>query len=256
MTTDPNKVALVTGAGARIGKEIALALADDGWAIAVHFGDSESSAKEVADQITENGGRANTFQADLADENAVAALHPAVSEEMGPVTCLVNNASVFEQDSVETATRQSWDRHLDVNLRAPFVLSQALAGGLPEDSQGNIINIVDQRVENLTPYFTSYTVSKAGLWTITQTLAQALAPAIRANAISPGPVLPSPRQTLDEFERQFSDTPLARAVDTKEICAAVRFILAAPSLTGQMITIDSGQHLGWAQASKSDGPSE
>jgi len=256
MTTSSQQVALVTGAGARIGREIACALAAEGWTVAVHYGESDTAARETVDKITAVGGQASTYQADLANEAAVASLLPAISKYLGPVTCLINNASVFERDSVETATRLSWDRHLDINLRAPFVLSQSLAQDLPTGLQGNIVNIIDQRVENLTPHFTSYTVSKAGLWTITQTLAQALAPAIRVNAISPGPVLPSPRQSKEEFEKQYAATPLARSVETDEICAAVRFILAAPSLTGQMITIDSGQHLGWAQASPSDGPSE
>ena len=131
-----------------------------------------------------------------------------------------------------------------------------MARDLPGAAPGSIINIIDQRVENLTPHFTSYTISKSALWTITQTLAQALAPAIRVNAISPGPVLPSPRQSSDSFARQYAATPLERAVDTAEICAAARFILAAPSLTGQMITIDSGQHLGWSLEPKSGEPSE
>ena len=249
-------VALVTGAGARIGKELALALAVDGWAIAVHYRASEGPAREVSEQIIGHGGHAAVFHGDLADEEATAALLPAVARELGPVTCLINNASVFEYDSVESATRGSWDLHLNVNLRAPFVLSQVMAKNLPRATSGSIINIIDQRVENLTPHFMSYTISKSALWTITQTLAQALAPAIRVNAISPGPVLPSPRQSKDAFAQQYAATPLERAVDTAEICAAAKFILAAPSLTGQMITIDSGQHLGWSQAPKSDGPSE
>ena len=256
MTKRLEKVALVTGAGARIGKELALALAADGWAVAVHYRASEGPAREVSEQIISRGGQAAIVQGDLGDEEATAALLPAVARELGPVSCLINNASVFEFDSVESATRESWDLHLDVNLRAPFVLSQAMARDLPGAASGSIINIIDQRVENLTPHFTSYTISKSALWTITQTLAQALAPAIRVNAISPGPVLPSPRQSPDAFAQQYTATPLERAVDTAEICAAARFILAAPSLTGQMITIDSGQHLGWSQGPKSGGPSE
>ena len=256
MTTPHKNVALVTGAGMRIGKELALALAADGWAVAVHYRDSEGPAREVLEQIISFGGQAALFQVDLADEEATVALLPAVARELGPVTCLINNASVFEYDSAESATRKSWNLHLDVNLRAPFVLSQAMARDLLGATPGTIINIIDQRVENLTPHFTSYTISKSALWTITQTLAQALAPAIRVNAISPGPVLPSPRQSSDSFARQYAATPLERAVDTAEICAAARFILAAPSLTGQMITIDSGQHLGWSLEPKSGEPSE
>lgn len=256
MTIPQKNVALVTGAGARIGKELALALAADGWAVAVHYRVSEGPAREVSEHIIRHGGHAAIFHGDLANEEATAALLPAVARELGPVTCLINNASVFEHDSVESATRGSWDLHLDVNLRAPFVLSQVMARNLPRAASGSIVNIIDQRVENLTPHFMSYTISKSALWTITQTLAQALAPAIRVNAISPGPVLPSPRQSNDAFAQQYAATPLERAVGTAEICAAAKFILAAPSLTGQMITIDSGQHLGWSQAPKSGGPSE
>ena len=251
MRKSSQNVALVTGAGARIGKEIALALAGEGWAVAVHYGGSEEAAREVSDEVISRGGQARIFQANLADEGSTANLLPLIAQEFGSVSCLVNNASIFEPDSVESATRQSWDMHLEINLRAPFVLSQAMARNLPNKNFGNIINIIDQRVSNLTPHFTSYTLSKSGLWTITQTMAQALAPRIRVNAISPGPVLPSSRQTNEEFERQYSSTPLGRAVDTQEICSAIKFILAAPSLTGQMITIDSGQHMGWGHESNS-----
>ncbi len=256
MASPYKKIALVTGAGARIGKEIALALAADGWAVALHYRVSEGPAKEISERIVSLGGEAAIFQADLADEEATSDLLPSVARGLGPVTCLINNASVFEEDTLESATRDSWDLHLNVNLRAPFLLSQIMARDLSISVPGAIINIIDQRVENLTPYFMSYTISKASLWTITQTLAMALAPMIRVNAISPGPVLPSSRQSPESFEKQYKSTPLGRAVDTSEICAAARFILAAPSLTGQMITVDSGQHLGWGPMSKLDGPSE
>ena len=173
-----------------------------------------------------------------------------------PLTVLVNNASLFENDTVNDATRESWDKHLDVNLRAPFVLSQMFAEQLPEDQDGNIINLLDQRVWNLTPFFMSYTVSKAGLWTLTQTLAMALAPQIRVNAVGPGPTIRNERQSEEDFARQWGETPLERRVMPQDIADAVRFIINAPSMTGQMIAMDGGQHLGWGQASNRLAPNE
>jgi NAD(P)-dependent dehydrogenase (short-subunit alcohol dehydrogenase family) len=167
--------------------------------------------------------------------------------DLGPLGCLVNNASIFENDLALTVTRESWDRHLETNLRAPFVLMQEFARRLPETAAGAIINILDQRVWNLTPYFISYTLSKTGLWALTQSMALALAPRIRVNGIGPGPTLPSPRQTPEQFRRQSEVMPLQRGTSPEEIGDAVRFILSAPSITGQMIALDGGQHLGWAQ---------
>ena len=162
----------------------------------------------------------------------------------------------FERDDAHTATRESWDLHMQVNLRAPFVLTQAFARRLPDGWHGNVINILDQRVWNLTPFFTSYTVSKAALWALTQTLAMALAPRVRVNAVGPGPTLPSSRQTEEQFIRQWSSLPLARQVQPQEICDAVSFILGAPSMTGQMIAIDGGQHLGWSSRKAEAQPGE
>lgn len=242
----PPHCALVTGAGRRIGRAIALDLAAAGWAVAVHHHHSAAAARETCAAISEAGGRAVPVCADLAREEETTALVEAAERVLAaPLTCLVNNASVFERDDALTATRASWDRHMEVNLRAPLVLSQELVRRLPAGTQANIINILDQRVWRLTPYFTSYTVSKMGLWTLTRTLAMALAPMVRVNAIGPGPTLPSVRQSAAQFARQWQAVPLRRAVDPAEIGAAVRFILDAPSLTGQMIAIDAGQHLGW-----------
>jgi len=241
--------ALVTGAGRRIGRAIALDLARQGWAVAVHYHTSGEDAAAVVSDIEAAGGRAVALSADLASEAETEALLPRAAEEIGPIGCLVNNASVFEPDTVETATRASWDRHVAPNLRAPFVLSQVFARALPEDAGGVIINVLDERVWNLTPFFMSYTVSKAGLWTLTQTLAVALAPRIRVNGIGPGPALPSARQSDAEFARQCAMMPLGRGTSPEEICATVRFLLAAPSMTGQMIALDGGQHLAWAQPS-------
>ncbi|NQV55159.1 MAG: SDR family oxidoreductase [Rhodospirillales bacterium] len=255
MKSSETKTALVTGAAHRIGRAIALNLADAGWAIGVHYGKSETAARKLADEITNTGGRAATFKADLGDEAETRDLIKMATRELGRVTCLVNNASVFESDAPDTEDRRIWDRHMAVNLRAPFVLAQEFVAALKDDGEGNIINLVDQRVGNLTPYFTSYTLSKAGLWTLTQTLALAFAPKVRVNAVGPGPTLPSDRQSEDEFKRQYGATPLARQVGEEEIAAAIRFILASPSMTGQMITLDSGQQLGWAIPS-GDGPDE
>ena len=244
------KVALVTGAATRIGKSVAISLANAGWAVAVHFCSSEVSANKTVEEIISNGGLAKSFSADFKNESAVKELISVVGDSLGTVTCLINNASIFENDSLRTSTRETWDAHMEVNLRAPFVLSQALVDNISEKKSANIINILDQRVLNLTPYFTSYTISKSALWTLTRTLASALSPHIRGNAIGPGPTLPSKRQSDEEFKKQFNALPLERSVTLSEICAAVQFIIDCQSMTGQLITIDAGQHLGWAQPSQ------
>ncbi|NQV48078.1 MAG: SDR family oxidoreductase [Rhodospirillaceae bacterium] len=251
MTDTSIKTALITGSARRIGRALALGLAADGWAVALHHHQASDDADKLADTINSGGGRAVTVAADLADEIQAVGLITQAVEKIGPLTCLINNASLFEEDTVVTATRHSWDAHMQVNLRAPFVLIQGFAEQLATGAgQGNVINIIDQRVWNLPPTFTSYTLSKAGLWTLTQTLAQALAPDIRINAIGPGPVLPSTRQTDAAFREQWSSLPLPRRIEPEEIVDAARYILQARSLTGQMIAVDGGQHLGWAQATK------
>jgi NAD(P)-dependent dehydrogenase (short-subunit alcohol dehydrogenase family) len=241
------RVALVTGGARRIGRTIALELARDGWAVAVHHHSSAAEAAALVAEIEQAGGRAVALPADLAREPESSALVPRAADALGPLTCLVNNASVFEMDKIETATRDSWDRHIETNLRAPLVLSQAFARQLPADAEGNIVNLLDQRVWKLTPYFLSYTVAKSGLWTLTQTLALALAPRIRVNGIGPGPTLPSARQSIEQFRQQQAAVPLRHGPTPEEIAAALRFILGAPSMTGQMIALDWGEHLGWAQ---------
>ncbi len=248
MTVSPlAPTALVTGAGRRIGRAIALHLAGRGYRVAVHCNRSRDDADAVVREIVGAGGHAAAVQADLADHAAVSGLVRQASQALGPLSLLVNNASLFDYDHVETATEQSWDAHLDANLKAPFFLAQAFAAQLPDGPTGNIINMVDMRVWRLTPHFASYTVSKAGLWTLTQTLAMALAPRIRVNAIGPGPVLPSPHQTEDQFRKQWESTPLKRGAEPGEIAAAVGFLLDAPAVTGQMIALDGGQHLPWQQ---------
>ena len=239
-------VALVTGAAHRIGRAIAVDLAEAGWAVAVHYKDSKDAAEALVGEIENTGQRSQAVRADLAEPAEATGLIPRVSEAIGPVSCLINNASLFEKDTLENATARSWDAHLDLNLRAPMLLIQSFAAGLPEGIEGNVINLVDQRVWNLTPHFLSYTVSKAGLWTLTQTAALALAPRIRVNGIGPGPTLPSSRQSDADFGGQVVALPLGRGPELEEICATVRFILAAKSMTGQMIALDGGQHLSWA----------
>jgi NAD(P)-dependent dehydrogenase (short-subunit alcohol dehydrogenase family) len=245
MTQDVHKTALVTGAANRIGKAIARDLASAGLSVAVHYHRSGEAARALVEELEAAGGRATAIAADLRDESQTGGLVEEAVSRLGPVTCLINNASAFEYDSVDDATRANWDGHMAVNMRAPFLLSQALSKALPADARGAVINMIDQRVWNLTPHFVTYTLSKSGLWTMTRTLAMALAPRIRVNAIGPGPTLPSARQSEEHFTNQVARTPLGRAISLDEICAAVRFILDAPSLTGQMIALDSGQHLGW-----------
>ncbi|MBV8090506.1 MAG: SDR family oxidoreductase [Alphaproteobacteria bacterium] len=245
------KAALVTGGAQRIGRALAFALAEDGFAVAVHYHHSHDAAEFLVAEILGAGGNAVALGADLADENAVESLLPCAEDALGPIGCLINNAAVFFDDTVETVSRQSWDLHLAVNLRAPFVLIQDLAARLPVGAGGVVINLLDQRVWSLTPYFMSYTLSKAGLWTLTRTMALALAPRIRVNGIGPGPTLPSPRQSPEQFVRQRAIMPLGRGTSPQEIAAAMRFILSAPAMTGQMIALDGGQHLGWAQPQRS-----
>lgn len=241
------RAALVTGGAQRIGRALVLALAEDGFAIAVHHNRSREAAETLVEAVRQNGGAAVALAADLADEGAVEELVPRAERELGPLGCLINNAAVFANDTVETVTRESWDLHLAVDLRAPFVLMQNFAARLPPQASGVVINLLDQRVWSLTPYFVSYTLAKAALWTLTQTMALALAPRIRVNGIGPGPTLPSSRQSREQFVRQCELMPLRRGTSPQEIAAAMRFILSAPAMTGQMIALDGGQHLGWAQ---------
>jgi NAD(P)-dependent dehydrogenase (short-subunit alcohol dehydrogenase family) len=245
------KAALVTGGAVRVGRALCLALADAGFAVAVHYRRSENAAASLVAEIHELGGTALAFAADLADEEATQALLRQAEAALGPIGVLVNNASVFDNDTIGNVTRKGWERHLAVNLRAPFVLIQEFAARLPAEHGGVIINLLDQRVWSLTPFFVSYTVSKSGLWTLTQTMALALAPRIRVNAIGPGPTLPSERQTAEQFVAQCRGMPLHRGTGPDEIAAALRFILDAKSMTGQMIALDGGQHLGWAQPQQS-----
>ncbi|WP_306154247.1 SDR family oxidoreductase [Roseovarius sp. MMSF_3281] len=247
--------ALVTGASKRLGRAMALELARRGYDVAVHYATSRDEAEAVAHEITGMGQRAVAVQADLLVEDEVQGLLPKAVEALGaPVTCLINNASVFEYDNIQTATRESWDRHMESNLRAPFVLTQAMAAQVPEPeacelgepvARGLVINMIDQRVRKLTPEFMTYTLAKMGLWAFTQTAAQALAPRVRVNAIGPGPTLKGHRQSESHFQRQRQTTVLNRGANAADIVAALAYFIDAPAVTGQLLCVDGGQHLGW-----------
>mgnify|MGYP001951435125 CR=1 FL=1 len=237
-----------------LGRAMALYLAGRGYDVAVHYASSAEGAQAVVDEITAMGRKAVALQADLLDEDATQALIGRAANVLGPLHVLVNNASIFEYDNLQTATRESWDRHMGSNLRAPFVLTQAMAGqGLVAQADdagepratGLIVNMIDQRVRKLTPEFMTYTLAKMGLWAMTQTTAQALAHAIRVNAIGPGPTLQGHRQSDGHFERQRRNTVLGRGANASDITATLGYFLDAPAVTGQLLCVDGGQHLGW-----------
>lgn len=247
--------ALITGAGHRIGAAMALNLAKRGYDVAVHYASSAKGAEQVVNDIKALGSNGVALQADLLDEGATAALFDQATSALGgPITCLINNASIFEYDTILTATRETWDKHMSSNLRAPFVLTQAMAAqelqpqtdtmGEPQ-ATGLIINMIDQRVRKLTPEFMTYTLAKMGLWAMTQTTARALAPAIRVNGIGPGPTLQGGRQSAQHFEEQRKNTVLERGSNPADITAALGYFLDAPAVTGQLLCVDGGQHLGW-----------
>lgn len=238
-------VALVTGAGRRIGRAIAIDLAEAGYAVAIHCNRSTDEAEEVAEHIRMGQGKAVVITADLSDERAVAGIMADVEAALGPVDVLVNNASLFERDEVLSLDPDLYRRHMAVNLTAPVFLARDLARRLPPEREGVVINMIDQRVWRLTPMFFSYTLAKSALWTATQTLAQGLAPRVRVAGIGPGPTLANVRQSAADFRKQAEAVPLRRGPDLAEITAAVRFIIESHSFTGQMLALDGGQHLAW-----------
>ncbi|WP_426958561.1 SDR family oxidoreductase [Muricoccus radiodurans] len=250
------RAALVTGGAKRIGRAIVLALAEAGFDVAIHYHTSLAEAEETASAVRAAGRRACLLGADLSREEEVRRLVPDAGAALGPLGVLVNSASVFERDEWHDATRESWDAHLEPNLRAPFVLTQAFARDLAEGDEGVVVNLLDQRVLSLTPHFVSYTLSKAGLWALTQTMALALAPRIRVNGIGPGPTIASPRQTPEQFRAQCESTPLRHGSSPEEVARAVIAILSLPAMTGQVIALDGGQHLQWSPARQAGGPEE
>ena len=239
------KNVLVTGAAKRLGRAIALDLASAGWNVAVHYHGSQEDADSAVQQVRGFGVKAAALKCNLSQESEVVTLVERAAHDIGPLTALINSASLFENDDWQSATRQSWDDHIETNLRAPLVLSQSFAKQLPDGAQGNIINIIDQRVLKPTPQFLSYSLSKAGLHWLTTTLAQGMGPRIRVNGIGPGPTLRNARQSQEDFDRQRQATVLKRGADPADICAAVRYLLDAPAVTGQMLAVDGGQHLIW-----------
>ena len=250
------KTVLITGGAKRVGRAITVELAAAGYDIAIHYRESAGEAEALKQEVETLGRRAALVKADLEDEASVEAMLPDATAQLGPITALINNASTFVRDEVEDVTREGWDRQLMVNLRAPFVLMQHFAKLLPSKANGAIVNVLDQRVWNYTPHFVSYTVSKAGLWTLTQTMALALAPRIRVNGVGPGPILANDSQSPEQFKTHWSSLPLQRRIDPAEVARAVRFLLESPSLTGQMIAVDGGEHLAWAQPKRGVVPPE
>lgn len=240
-------VALITGAAKRIGRAISLELAKHGWTVALHVRSDRHEADDLKAEIEANGGRAIVVQADLAKPSAAKDVLAQCIDADAVPTCLINNASLFQPDEMGNLDVDLWQAHFDVNLRAPVLLAQEIVRQMqhqhPAGTPGNIINIIDQRVWNLKSDFFSYTLTKSALWTATRTMAQALAPHIRVNAIGPGPVLQSIHQTEEDFANENESVLLRRGPSPEEIAHAVSFILSAPTMTGQMIALDGGQHL-------------
>lgn len=247
-------VALVTGGARRLGRAMVLYLAGRGYDVAVHYDSSAAEAQTTADDARAMGVNAQVFQADLLDADATAALIPQIGQAMGQLAVLVNNASIFDYDTIHSATMQSWDRHIGSNLRAPFQLTQAFAAQAAPPmtdaaaepvATGLVVNMVDQRVLKPTPEFMTYSLAKSALWSLTRTTAQALAPAIRVNAIGPGPTMIGARQSPEHFARQRAATVLGRGAGADDVTAALGYLLDAKAVTGQLICVDGGQHLGW-----------
>lgn len=237
--------ALVTGGAKRLGAEIARHLVSAGYAVALHCNASRADAEALAAELTASGGRAVVVQADLAEAGALAGLMDQAVQALGPLSLLVNNAALFEEDRIGTLDAALFDRQIAVNLRAPLLLSEAFARQAVAAHLPSIVNLIDQRVLKPTPGHVSYALSKTGLWAATRIMAQALAPAIRVNAVAPGPVLPNVLEGQDLFLRESAALPLARPVPPRAVADAVLYLARATSTTGQMICVDSGQHLAW-----------
>lgn len=239
------RTAIVTGGARRIGRAIVEDLVRNGWRVAIHCNRSREEAEAFAAAINGDGGAAAVVVGDLADPDGIASILPAAIAALGPVDLLVNNASIFERDEAAALDLAVMERHLRVNLTAPCLLASAFVEALPAGIGGQVINIIDQRVWKPTPQFFSYTMAKSALWAATRTMAQALAPRIRVNAIGPGPTLANVRQAPEDFARQAGAVLLRAGPELAEFGRTIRFLVETPSITGQMIALDGGQHLAW-----------
>ena len=240
-----NKNLLITGAATRIGKAIALHFAERGWNIALHYFRSSAKAKNLKKIIEQSWVKVALVKADLKNSKQTEKIITVARKKLGTIDCLVNNAALFEKDDIANFTTKSWNDHLNINLLAPAILTKQFAKQVSKKTVSNIINIIDQRIFNLTPYFMSYTVSKSGLETLTKTMAMRLGPNIKVNAIAPGPTIKSKRQTDRHFRNQVRSTLLKKSVRSEDICDTVEFLINNNSITGQIIAVDSGQNLSW-----------
>ena len=240
-----NKNLLITGAATRVGKAIALHFAERGWNIALHYFRSSSKAKKLKKIIEKNWVKVALIKADLKNPNQTEKIIPLAKKKLGTIDCLINNAALFEKDDITNFTNKSWNDHLNINLLAPTILTKQFAKQASKKTISNIINIIDQRIFNLTPFFMSYTISKSGLQTLTKTMAMRLGPNIKVNAIAPGPTIKSKRQTDRHFRNQVKSTLLKKSVQSEDICDTVEFLISNNSVTGQIIAVDSGQNLSW-----------
>ena len=240
-----NKNLLITGAATRVGKAIALHFAERGWNIALHYFRSSAKAKELKKIIEQHWVKVALIKADLKNPTQTEKIIPLAKKKLGAINCLVNNAALFEKDDIANFTNKSWNDHLNINLLAPTILTKQFAKQAPKKTVSNIINIIDQRIFNLTPFFMSYTISKSGLQTLTKTMAMRLGPNIKVNAIAPGPTIKSKRQTDKHFRNQVRSTLLKKTVRSEDICDTVEFLINNNSVTGQIIAVDSGQNLSW-----------
>jgi len=236
---------IITGGATRIGAAIAEDLANGKNQITIHYNKSKKKAKQLRNILERKGSKIFLIKADLNKISELNKIINFANVKMKGVNCLINNASLFENDSVKNFSIKRWNKHLNINLRAPVILIKQFSKLVPKNVKANIINIIDQRVFKLTPFFLSYTLSKTGLYTLTKTSAMSLAPNIRVNGIAPGPTIKNKRQSLKHFRKQYLSTLLKKSVDTKEICSTIKFLIINKSITGQVIAIDSGQNLNW-----------
>jgi NAD(P)-dependent dehydrogenase (short-subunit alcohol dehydrogenase family) len=240
-----NKNLLITGGATRIGKEIAIHFSKKGWNIAIHYFKSSSKAKNLKKIVEENAVKAALIKADLKNTKQVEKIISVAKKKLGTIDCLINNAALFEKDDILNFTNNSWNDHLNINLRAPVILTKQFAKQASKKNISNIINIIDQRVFSLTPVFMSYTLSKSALYTFTKTMAMRLSPSIKVNGIAPGPTIKNKRQSIKHFNEQAKSTLLKKSVRPEDICDTVEFLINNNSITGQVVAVDSGQNLTW-----------